>query len=132
MHIIIGMPPQTIIIGVPIAIMAFMALHRSAITSMPMPSMGMSLHVIPSLVISSVQRAIIGIGIIMGMPIPCIIAPIEPPMGIMPAPMGMPIGIGIMAGIPIGIGIIVGMGIMLGMDIGIELIGVMATPFDCT
>jgi len=55
MHIIIGIPPHTIIIGTPIAIMAFMALHRSAIVPMPEPSMGVILQTMPSFVISKLM-----------------------------------------------------------------------------
>src|SRR6266536_3080770 len=109
--------------GMPIAIMAFMALQRSVIIPMPEPmpepSMGIILTTIPSLVISQVIRHIIGIAII-GMP-----------MGIMPGIMpGIipPIIEGIMPGI-IPFGIMPGMpafciGMPPGMGIGIALIGV--------
>src|SRR6266536_3303234 len=78
--------------GMPIAIMAFMALQRSVIIPMPEPmpepSMGIILTTIPSLVISQVIRHIIGIAII-GMPMgimPGIMPGIIPPIieGIMP------------------------------------------------
>jgi hypothetical protein len=118
--IIIGMPLQLIIIGMPIAIIAFMALQRSAMPSMPPPSMGIIRHVIPSFVISKVIRHIIGIAMgiipigimpgiipfIMGMPpiIPGIIPLIMP--GMPPIIPGMPVMPGIIP--PIGIGIIIG------------------------
>jgi len=151
--IIIGIPLHDIMHGMPIAIMAFMALQRSVIMPIPEPSMGIILTTMPSLVISQVIRHIIGIAII-GMPPMGIIPGIIPfiigmlPIGIMPGIIpgiipfiiGMP-PIGIMPGIipgiipliGIGIGIIIGIGIgmpafcigmPLGMDIGIALIGV--------
>jgi hypothetical protein len=100
------MPPQLIIMGMPIAIIEFMALQRSVIMSMSMPpSIGIMVMTMPCLVIVQVMRAIIGIdiGIIIGMPIPIIIGfmpPIiigfMPPiiMGfIMPFIIGMPMPI---------------------------------------
>ena len=55
MHIIIGMPPQAIIIGMPMVFMAFMALQRSAMASIDVPSIGIILQTMPSLVISTVH-----------------------------------------------------------------------------
>jgi hypothetical protein len=101
------MPLQLIKHGIPIAIIAFMALQRSVIISIEPPSIGVILQTMPSFVISKVIRHIIGMAIIGIMPpiIPGIIPPIIP--GIMP-----PIIPGIMPGIipPIGtgIGIIIG------------------------
>jgi hypothetical protein len=66
MHIIIGIPPHDIIAGMPIAIIAFIALQRSVIMSMPDASIGMILQSIPSFVISQVIRHIAGIDIIIG------------------------------------------------------------------
>jgi hypothetical protein len=68
MPIIIGMPLQLIIIGMPIAIIAFIALQRSAMPSMPAPSIGMHFIIMPSFVISHETRHIIGMAIIIGMP----------------------------------------------------------------
>jgi hypothetical protein len=136
--------------GMPMAIMALMAFMRSVIMAMPDASMGIIFMDIPSLVISIVIRhimgiAIIGIGIMPGMPImPFIIGmpPIIP--GIIPFIIGMPPIIPgiipLIIGIPIpfigmGIGIIMGIGIgmppawlmplIMGMGIGIAFIGVM-------
>jgi hypothetical protein len=82
MHIIIGMPPHIIIIGMPAAIMAIMRWQASLNMSIDMPSPGMTLQVIASPLMSQVIF-IIGTGI-----------------GIMPAIMGiMPGIIGIMPGI---------------------------------
>ena len=71
----------------PIAIIAFIALQRSVIMSMPEASIGMSLQTMPSFVISHDIRHIIGIAIIMGiigmppMPMPGICMPgIIPPI----------------------------------------------------
>jgi len=129
------MPPQDIMQGMPIAIMAFMALQRSCIIAMPDPSMGVMVQTMPSLVISQLIRHIIGIAII-GMP-PIIPMPpigMPPIIGIPMPPMGMPIPpiIGFMPFIIIGIGM--GMGIIIGIPaddgfiplpiIGIALIGV--------
>jgi hypothetical protein len=82
MHIIIGMPPHIIIIGMPAAIMAIMRWQASLNMSIDMPSPGMTLQVMASPLMSQVIF-IIGTGI-----------------GIMPAIMGiMPGIIGIMPGI---------------------------------
>lgn len=66
MHIIIGMPPHDIMAGIPIAIIAFIALQRSVIMSMPDASIGVIVQTMPSLDISHVRRHIIGIAIIIG------------------------------------------------------------------
>ena len=96
MHIIIGMPPQAIIIGAPIAIMAFIASQRSFIRGIIDGSAGIIRIVIPSFVISQATLHIIG-----AIP-PIIIGIIMPPIiGIMP---GMPPIIGI---IPIIGGVII-------------------------
>jgi hypothetical protein len=137
MPIIIGIPLQLTIIGMPIAIIAFIALQRSAIASIPAASIGMHFIIMPSFVISQATRHIIGMAIIIGiigMPpfiivdgiippaIPIIDGAIIPPMGIAP---GIGIGIGIIMGMP---GIIIGMlGIAPGIPpaIGIWFIGIM-------
>jgi hypothetical protein len=120
------MPLQLIIIGMPIAIIAFMALQRSDMPSMPAPSIGIIRHVMPSFVISKDIRHIIGIA--MG---------IMPPIGIVPGIIPLIIGIvpgiipliGIMPGIiPLIIGmppIIPGIIPLMGIGIGI-IIGVIA------
>jgi len=51
-HIIIGIPPHIIIMGMPAAIMRAMASQRSFIMSMEVPSPGTNLQVIPSFVTS--------------------------------------------------------------------------------
>jgi hypothetical protein len=85
---IIGMPPHIIMTGIPIDMHLVMLSQHSFIISMVIPSIGIILHIMPSLVISMVMRHIIG-------------API--------------IGIGIGMGIIIGTGIII-IGIMPGID----------------
>ena len=71
--IIMGIPAQDIIIGIPIAIMAIMALQRSRIISICPGSIGVMVVTMPSLVISHFMRQamgiIMGMGIIIGMPI---------------------------------------------------------------
>jgi len=86
MPTIIGIPPHDIMQGMPVAIMAFMALQRSVIISMPAESMGISFMTMPSLPISMVHLHIIGIimGIIIGMPIMLIMGFI---MGFIPIPI---------------------------------------------
>jgi hypothetical protein len=89
--IIIGIPPHDIMQGMPIAIIAFMALQRSCIIAMPDASMGVMVQTMPALVISQVTRHIIGIAII-GMP-PIIPMPpigIPPIIGMPPPIIGMP------------------------------------------
>lgn len=51
-HIIIGMPPQDIIIGMPELIIFIIASMRSRIPSIGWPSAGIILQAMPSLVIS--------------------------------------------------------------------------------
>ncbi|WP_437875643.1 hypothetical protein [Sorangium sp. So ce513] len=115
-HIIMGMPPHIIIIGIPAAIIFVIISQRSLSVSIDMPSGGIILQVIPSLVISQDILHIIG----MPMPIMPGIMPIMPgiigmPMPIMPGIMPMPIMLGIMP-IPIMLGIIgMPMPIMLGI-----------------
>jgi hypothetical protein len=108
MHDIIGMLPHIIIIGMPIAIIEFMASQRSFIIAIIDASVGFNFIVMPSGVISQDIRQLIGAGIIIGiMPI----IPIGDIIGIIPMP---PIGdiIGIMFPIPIPIGIGIGIPIM--------------------
>jgi hypothetical protein len=65
-----GIPPHIIMHGMPAAIMDIIAVQRSFIISICDASIGMTLHVMPSLVISQVIRHIMGcIGIMPGMPI---------------------------------------------------------------
>lgn len=76
MHIIMGMPLQVIIMGIPMPIMVIMRVQQSFIMSMVMPAMGFMVQTMPSAVISQVMVLVIT-GIIMGMP------PMVPPiMGI--------------------------------------------------
>ncbi|WP_434389005.1 hypothetical protein [Melittangium boletus] len=99
-HIIMGMPLHIIIIGIPMAIMEFIASQQSFIISICAASMGIMRHIMPSLPISHVIFAIMGMriimGIIMGMPpimgfIPIMgMPPIMPPIIGMPPIMGMP------------------------------------------
>jgi hypothetical protein len=118
MHIIIGMPPHIIIIGMPAFIMPIMRWQHSSNISFDMPSLGMTLQVMALPAISQ-DIFIIGTGI--GI-MPGIIPPI---IGIMP---GIPPIIGIMLFI---IGIMPGIiGIMpdiigiIGMLAGIAPIGI--------
>lgn len=134
------MPLHDIMHGIPIAIIAFVALQRSCIIAMPEPSMGRMVQTMPSFVISNVIRHIIGIAII-GMPMPIMPMPDMPPIigmpPIMPGIIGIPappiaimgfimpmpfiaigMGIGIIIGIPAGDGLIPW------PIIGIALIGV--------
>lgn len=110
MHIIMGMPPQDIIMGIPAPIMDIMRSQHSLNMSIDMPSIGIISQVMPVLVmVQVIMHIIMGIGIM------------PPIMGIMPPIMGMPPIIGIM---PFIIGIC--MGICIGMDImGIEVMGVL-------
>jgi hypothetical protein len=103
MHIIIGMPPHIIIIGMPADIMLIIRWQYSLNMSIDMPSMGMTLHIIASLVISQVMR-IIGIGMGIGI-MPLIIGIIPPIIGIMPPIIGIMGIVGIMPPgmVPIGI-----------------------------
>ncbi len=96
MPIIMGMPLHIIIIGIPMDIMEFIASQQSFIISMEPCSVGIILHIMPSLVISQVIRHIIGMrmGIIIGImpPIPIIMGfiPIMPfIMGIIPPIIGI-------------------------------------------
>ncbi|WP_437981768.1 hypothetical protein [Sorangium sp. So ce117] len=114
-HIIMGIPPHIIIMGIPADIIFVMASQRSFSMSIDMPSGGIILQIIPSLVISHDILHIMGMpmpimpGImpIIGMPMPIMpgiigmLMPIMPgimgmPMPIMPGIIGMPIMPGIM------------------------------------
>jgi hypothetical protein len=106
MQHIIGIPQHIIIIGIPIAMHFIMLSQHPFIISMVMPSIGVILHIMPSLVISMVILHIIG-GFIIGMGII---------IGII---FGMPIIDGII--IPIICGIIIEGIIMLGIICGIAL-----------
>jgi hypothetical protein len=115
MHIIIGMPPIIIIMGIPMPIIFIIASQRSRIISRVTPSAGMILQTIPSLPISMVMRQAIGI------PIPDIMFGIIPGiimLGIMP---GI-IMLGIIPGI-IMLGIIM-FGIIPGIIPGIIMPGI--------
>ncbi len=140
MHIIIGMPPHIIIIGIPIAIIAFIASQRSVMRAIIDGSIGIIFMTMPSFVISQDIRHVIGIippliigiiiGIIMPLPImPPIIGIIPPPiigfiiMGIIPPPIPPPIMGFIAMGIPPPI-----MGFIMGFiipPIGMLLIGML-------
>ena len=61
MHIIIGMPPHVIIIGAPIAIIAFMASQRSFMRDIIEVSVGIIFIIMPSFVISQDILHMIGI-----------------------------------------------------------------------
>ncbi|MCX5578458.1 hypothetical protein OSH12_09255 [Kaistia terrae] len=101
MHIIIGMPPMVIIMGMPMPIMLIMRLQQSMNISFDMPSIGIISQVMPlSVMVQVILVIIMGIGI---MPPIGIMLPI---IGIMPFIMPIPgimfcMGIGIMAGIGI-------------------------------
>lgn len=88
-----GMPLHIIITGIPMAIMELIASQESFISSMEPASTGITRQIIPSLPISHVIRAIIGMrmGIIMGiippMPIIGIMGIIPPIIGIIPPPI---------------------------------------------
>jgi hypothetical protein len=116
MHIIMGMPPHIIIMGMPAPIMLIMRWQHSLNISMDMPSPGMTLHII---MLPDISQLIFIIGTAIGiMPgiIPGIIPPImgmPPIIGIMPDIMGIPPIIGI---IPPIIGIMLGIiGMLAGM-----------------
>lgn len=107
MHIIIGMPLQLIIMGMPMPIMVIMRVQHSFIMSMVMPAMGFMVQTMPSAVISQVMVQVIT-GIIIG------IMPFMPPiMGIIPFIMGICI-MGIMPPI-----MVMGIWFIIGMVVGI-------------
>jgi hypothetical protein len=110
---IICIGPQLNMAGMPIAIIFIMASQRSRSRSMLMPSIGIILQTMPSLVISQLILHIAGI--IMGIII-----------GIMPIMPGIPIidGIPIMPGIPIGIGMVAIGDIPIGMGVFIGIVGI--------
>ncbi|MDC0684772.1 hypothetical protein [Sorangium atrum] len=85
-HIIMGIPPHIIIMGIPADIIFVMASQRSFSMSIDMPSGGINLQVIPSFVISHDILHIIG------MPMP-IMPGIMPIMGIIGMPMPIMPGI---------------------------------------
>jgi hypothetical protein len=66
MHIVIGIPAQLIIAGIPIAIIAFIALQRSVSICIDDASIGVIRQTMPSFVISQVIRHMTGIAIIIG------------------------------------------------------------------
>ncbi|WP_437764396.1 hypothetical protein WMF27_35610 [Sorangium sp. So ce281] len=137
-HIIMGIPPHIIIMGIPADIIFVMASQRSFSVSIDMPSGGIILQIIPSLVISH------DILHVMGMPMPIMlgIMPIMPGImgmlmpimpGIMPIMGAMGMGMPIMPGImPIMGAMGMGMPIMPGiMDApaaisGVDIIGYIA------
>jgi len=134
--IIIGIPLQDIIMGMPMDIIDCIIAMPFSIISMEVPSIGIIFIVMPSLVISMVQRHMDMFGIIIGMPIigimPPIIWGIMPPIiwGIMP-----PIIWGIIWGImppiiwgimpPIIIGFIIGLLFCMGIELFIIIWGIM-------
>src|SRR5687768_5951198 len=111
------MPLHIIMHGIPICIICIIISQRCFIISICEASIGIILHIMPSLVISTVMRHIMGaiipmpipiimgfiIPIIMGFIMPGIMPGIMPPIigiiiwGIMPPIIGMGIGIGIAA-----------------------------------
>ena len=135
MPIIIGMPPHIIIIGAPIAIIAFMASQRSAMRGIIDGSIGIIRMTMPSFVISQDIRQVIGIipplimGIIIGIIMP---GPIMPPiipliigfiiMGIIPPIMPLPMPGPIIPPIGIMLPIMPPMGMPL---MGIPLMGML-------
>jgi hypothetical protein len=70
-QLIIGMPPQIIMQGMPLAIIVVSMVHMSFIMSLVVPSPGIIMHIMPLSVMVQVMRHIIGImvaiGIICGM-----------------------------------------------------------------
>jgi hypothetical protein len=119
MHIIIGMPPHIIIMGMPAPIMFIMRWQHSSNISFDMPSLGITLHI---MVLPDISQDIFIIGTGIG-----IIPPIMPDiMGIMPDIIGIMLFIiGIMPGIiPPIIGIIPGIIGIIGMLAGIAPIGI--------
>jgi hypothetical protein len=119
------LPPHIIIIGAPVAIIFIMDSQRSRSMSMLAPSIGITLQIRPSLLISMVIRHIIGImPDIVGMPMPDIMG--IPMPGIMPI-MGMPMPD--IMGIPMP-GIMPIMGIpmldIIGTIMGIPMPGIIA------
>lgn len=68
MHIIMGIPLQFMVIGIPIPIIVVMRVQHSCIISMVMPAMGFIVQTMPSLVISQVIMQVMT-GTIMGIPI---------------------------------------------------------------
>ncbi|WP_158240820.1 hypothetical protein [Telmatospirillum siberiense] len=112
MQHIIGMPPQVIIIGMPMAIMdAIFSQHIFIISMVMPPSIGIILQTMPASVISTV---ILHIGIIIGIGIP-----IPPPIIGIGMPMPPPI-IGIIMDIMLGI-VIIPMGMFIGICMGIGI-----------
>jgi len=140
MHIIIGMPPLIIMTGMPAPIIVIMRWQHSLNMSIDMPSLGMTLHIMPLAVISH-DIFIIGTGMpdiigIMPLPIIGIMLPIigMPPiigfiMGIMPPIipiMGFIMGFIIIGFIIIGImPPIIGMlaGVLVGIGIAVDIVG---------
>jgi hypothetical protein len=118
LHIIIGMPPHDIIMGMPMFIIAVMRSQQSFIISIDMPSIGIISQTMPVGVILQVM-----VHIIMGMAIGII-----PPIiciGIMPFIIGICIGIGIGIIPPI-----IGIGIIL-FIIGICIAGFITFSGNC-
>jgi hypothetical protein len=103
MHIIMGMPPHIIIIGMPAPIIVIMRWQHSLNISMDMPSPGMTLQVI---MLPAISQLIFIIGTAIGI-MPGIIPPImgmPDIIGIIPPIMGIMPGIGMLAGMaPVGI-----------------------------
>jgi hypothetical protein len=126
MHIIMGMPPHIIIIGMPAPIMVIMRWQHSLNISMDMPSPGMTLQV---MALPDISQLIFIIGTAIGiMPgiIPGIIPPImgiPPIIGIMPGIMDMP---GIIGIIPPIMGIMPG---IIGMLAGMAPVGICIAVF---
>jgi hypothetical protein len=97
MHIIIGMPPHIIIMGMPAPIIVIMRWQHSSNISFDMPSLGITLHI---MALPDISQDIFIIGTGIGI-MPGIIPPIMLDiMGIMPDIIGIMLFIiGIMPGI---------------------------------
>jgi hypothetical protein len=118
MHIIMGMPPHIIIMGIPAPIMPIMRWQHSLNISMDMPSPGMTLHIIMPPDISQlifiigtaigIMPGIIGIMLFIIGIMPFIMC-IPPIMGIIPDIMGIGIIPPIMGIMPDIIGMLAGM-----------------------
>src|SRR5215470_8836571 len=114
MHIIMGMPPHIIIMGMPAPIMVIMRWQHSLNISMDMPSPGMTLHIIMP---PDISQLIFIIGTAIGI-MPGIIDIMLFIMGIMAFIMGMPPIMGIMSGI---IGMLAGMAPVICVAVFISL-----------
>jgi hypothetical protein len=130
MHIIIGMLPHIIVIGMPMAIIELMASQRSFMRDIIAGSVGIIFIIMPSFVISQDIVQVIGImlPIIMGIIMPFMPMPFI--MGIMPF-MPMPPIMGIMGIMPFMPPIIMGIMPFIGIEppfIELPIIGIIGLP----